>query len=122
MEDFISSSSNTSLSAVPVQFIIKVVAAPSCSTKPEVKLTGPSCIPIKVNETFTSQLLAINRCGSNVSIVDIATLSFTGMHQSSITQVNSSISYKNLTWTPTISQLGYQVMCAMAVNRLFSYR
>lgn len=109
------------MSAVPVQFIIEVVAPASCSTRPEVQLSGPSCIPIMVNETFTSQLLAINHCASNVTIVDIATLSFTGMHQSAIAHVNSSISYTNLTWTPTISQLGYQVMCAMAVNRLFSH-
>ena len=85
------------------------------------KLAGPSCVTIKINETFTSQLWAINHCGSNISIADIATLSFSGMHQSSIAQLNSSIYYKNITWTPTISQLGYQVMCAMAVNRLLSY-
>ncbi|CAF1020325.1 unnamed protein product [Rotaria sordida] len=30
--------------------------------------------------------------------------------------LNSSVYYKNLTWTPTISQVGYQVMCAVALN------
>jgi hypothetical protein len=81
-------------------------------------LLGQSCTSIKVNETFTSQLLALNYCGTNVSIIDIATLSFSGMIQSSIIQMSSMVYYKTLSWTPTIEQLGYQVMCATALSRL----
>ena len=103
---------------MPVQFIVKVIAPPSCSTPPVVILAGPSCIPVTVNQTFTSQLLGINQCGANNNISDIATLSFAGMQQSSLTKLNSSYYYKNLTWTPKIAQLGYQVMCAMALSRL----
>jgi hypothetical protein len=117
-EDFISSSSTTPLSSVPVQFVVKVIAPPACSTLPQTIYIGQSCTPLQVNETFTSQLFAINNCGANVSIIDIATLSFAGMIQSSVIQLNSSVYYKNLTWTPTIDQLGYQVMCAMALSRL----
>jgi len=53
-----------------------------------------------------------------VNISDIATQSFSGMIKSNIAELNSSVYYKNLTWTPTSAQLGYQVMCAMAYDRL----
>lgn len=105
------------LSSVPVQFLVKVISAPSCPTLPDVFLTGQSCTPVKVNETFTSQLIAVNNCGSNVTIVDIATLSFSGMNQGSLTMLNSLVYYKTVTWTPTMQQIGYQVMCAMALDR-----
>ncbi len=52
-----------------------------------------------------------------MTIVDIATLSFPGMVSSTIAEINSTEYYKNLTWTPTSAQLGYQVMCAMAFDR-----
>ncbi|CAF4963763.1 unnamed protein product [Rotaria sp. Silwood1] len=116
VEDFINSTSTVSLSSVPVQFIVKVIAAPSCSYRPELILLAESCTPIKVNHTFTSTLLAINNCGPTVTITDISTLSFSGMVQTSVIMLNSSVYYKNLTWTPTISQVGYQVMCALALN------
>jgi hypothetical protein len=112
------SSSTTALSSAPVQFIVKVIAPSSCSILPEAILVGQSCIIVTVNETFTSSLLGINYCGANVSIIDIATVSFSGMVQSSITKLTSLIYYKTLTWTPTIEQLGYQVMCAIALDRL----
>lgn len=81
------------------------------------ELSQRSCIPVLVGQTFTSRLIGINNCGSGVSIVDIATLSFAGMVQSSVIRQDSVNYYKTLTWTPTSSQLGFQVMCAMAVDR-----
>ncbi|CAF4936424.1 unnamed protein product, partial [Rotaria sp. Silwood2] len=59
VEDFMNSSSTTPLSSVPVQFIVKVIAAPSCSHRPELIVLAESCTAIKVNHTFTSTLLAI---------------------------------------------------------------
>ena len=53
----------------------------------------------------------------SVTMDDIATLSFAGMIKSDVTKLNSTIYYKNITWTPTSDQLGYQVMCAMAFDR-----
>ncbi|CAF2746760.1 unnamed protein product [Rotaria sp. Silwood2] len=108
-EDFINSASTTPLSSVPVQFIVKFITPPPCSIPPEILLTGASCTPIKVNETFISQLLGVNHCGENVTIIDIATLSFSGMIQGSLVKLSSLIYYKSLTWTPTIYQLGYQL-------------
>lgn len=74
-----------------------------------------------MNETFTSQLLGVNHCGDNASIIDIATLSFPGMVQGPLTKSSSLIYFKTITWTPEISQLGYQIMCIMALDRLLSY-
>ncbi len=97
-----------------------MVSAPACTTPPAI-IGIPieqSCTSVIVGQTFTSQIIAINYCGPTVNISDIATLSFAGMIKSNIIELNSSVYYKNLTWTPTSAQLGYQVMCAMAYDRL----
>lgn len=105
------------MSAIPVQFIVKFVIAPNCSIPPEMIHDGSSCITLKVNQTFSTNLYAINHCGPTVNITDFSSVSFSGMSQSDVKQINSSLFYKNLTWTPTINQLGYQIMCATALNR-----
>lgn len=106
---------------MPVQFIVQIIPTPTCTVQPEVLFTGSSCTPIKVNETFTSQLLGVNHCGENASIIDIATLSFPGMVQGPLMKSSSLVYFKTITWTPRISQLGYQIMCAMALDRFVSY-
>jgi hypothetical protein len=75
-----------------------------------------------IGQTFTSQLIAVNYCGSNVTIIDIATLSFPGVIESAITVLNTTTYYKNLSWTPTAAQLGYQVICAIAFDRYNTIR
>ena len=122
MEDFTNSTSTTPLSSVPVQFLVQVVNTSSCAIPPEVVGIPPedSCTSVIVGQTYSSQLIAINNCGASVSIDDIATLSFAGVIQSNITTLNFITYYKSFSWTPTASQLGYQVMCAMAVDRYHS--
>lgn len=106
------------MSSVPVQFLVQVVAPPSCSIPPEVyELSEQPCIPVRVGQPFTSRLVAINNCGSGVSIVDIATLSFAGMVQSAVIQQDARTYYKTITWTPRADQVGFQVMCALAIDR-----
>ena len=118
VEDFMTSSSTTPLSSVPVQFLVYVVQPPSCTILPYVfELSNRTCIPVGVGQTFTTRLYAINSCGSGVTILDIATLSFSGMVQSNLIKESSVVYYKTLTWTPTSSQVGFQVMCAMAIDR-----
>ncbi len=104
---------------MPVQFLVHVVSPPTCATPPEIvgKPLQQSCTSVVVGETFASQLIANNYCGENVTIVDIATLSFPGMVKGNITEVNITTYYNTLSWTPTAAQLGYQVMCAMAFDR-----
>ncbi|CAF3215944.1 unnamed protein product [Rotaria sp. Silwood2] len=116
--DFISSTSITPLSTVPVQFLVHVVGPSPCANDPEIDgipLEG-SCIPITVGQPFNSVLIAINNCGPSVTIVDISTLSFPGIVKGNLVESNTSTYYKTISWTPTSSQLGYQVMCAMAFD------
>ncbi|CAF3222228.1 unnamed protein product [Rotaria sp. Silwood2] len=119
VEDFINLSSTTPLSSVPVQFLVQVVSPPTCTILPEVIgiPVEQACIPVIVGQTFNSQLIAINNCGSNVTIVDIATLSFAGMSKGNIVRLNMTTYYKTFSWTPTTNQLGIQVQCAMAIDR-----
>ncbi|CAF4694549.1 unnamed protein product [Rotaria socialis] len=118
VEDFINSSSTTPLSSVPIQFLVEIVAPPPCAILPEVyELSEASCTPIIVGQTYTSQIIAINYCGANVNISDIVTLPFPGMIRGNLIQYNSTVYYATISWTPTINQLGYQVTCAMAVDR-----
>jgi hypothetical protein len=119
VEDFINSTSTIPLSSVPVQFLIQVVASPTCPIPPIIigEPISDSCMPIQVGQTVSFQLIAENQCGENVTITDIATVSLSGMVKSDLITMNSTIYYKNLEWTPTSAQIGYQVMCAMALNR-----
>ena len=104
---------------MPVQVLIQVVDLPVCNIPP--RIIGipveDTCIPVKVGQVFSTQIIALNSCGANVTIADIATLSFTGMNKGNIVQSNASIYYKTLTWTPTTAQIGFQVMCVMAIDR-----
>lgn len=72
------------------------------------------CTPVLPGQLYTTELIAINHCGPTVTIIDIATISFPRMIKSNITSLNTTHYSKTLTWTPTTTQLGYQVMCAMA--------
>ncbi|CAF3982868.1 unnamed protein product [Rotaria sp. Silwood1] len=118
IEDFITPTSTTPLSGVPVQFLVHVVNPASCTTEPVIVGIPfeDSCIPVTVGQTFNSMLIAINYCGATVTIDDISTLSFAGMIKGDLIKLNTTTYYKTLSWTPTSSQLGYQVMCAMAFD------
>lgn len=39
------------------------------------------------------------------------------MNRGPVVQVNSLVYSRNLNWTATIDNLGYQVMCTMAIDR-----
>lgn len=76
-----------------------------------------SCTPVTIGQTFISQIIVTTNCGSTVNISDVATLSFAGFITSDLGMFNSTTFYKNLTWIPTINQLGYQLVCTMAIDR-----
>ena len=122
MEDFLDTSSIAPLSSIPVQFLVHVVAPPTCPTPPEINgiPEEQSCTTVAVGQAYTSQIFAMNYCPSPIIINDIATLSFTSMIKGNLVQHNSTVYSKTLTWTPTKSQLGYQVMCSMAIDRFLS--
>ncbi|CAF1106928.1 unnamed protein product [Rotaria magnacalcarata] len=98
VEDFINSSSTDPLSSVPVQFLVQVVSQASCTSSPTIIGKSPqqSCTLILFGQTFVSQLILINNCGSNVTIIDMTTLAFPGMVRESSTQLNTTTYYSDL--------------------------
>ncbi|CAF0911332.1 unnamed protein product [Rotaria sordida] len=120
IEDFISSNSTTPLSSVPVQLLINVYDSPNCIIAP--LLYGPNnqtgtCESIQVGQSHSIILYAENYCSNySVTIVDIATLSFPIVIKSNIIQNTSTLYSVSLTWTPTIKEIGSQILCAIAVD------
>ena len=92
----------------------------SCSQRP--RLTGPisqpgGCVGIQVGQSYVIQLVAENFCPNSTTIKDIATLSFPIVAKTPIVQNTSTLWSVTLTWTPTASAVGSQVLCAVAVDR-----
>jgi hypothetical protein len=110
------------LSSVPLQFLIYVYAVPNCTLKPLLisDFNSDVCQGAQVGVNFTMTLTVINRCGSGRTISDIATLSFPIVIKSALVQnaTNTSLWSMEITWVPTASQVGSQVICAVAVDRL----
>jgi len=81
---------------------------------------GVSCLPIQVGETFTGQLFGATNCTPPTTIAEIATVSFPGMNFGRLVPINSQVYSRNFNWTATFDHLGYQVMCALAIDRFLS--
>jgi hypothetical protein len=108
------------MSSVPVQFLIHVVAPPSCSILPVTTGTNVAhmtCAGVQATVQYTSTLFASNFCGPTVTIVDISVQSFPGMITGPLTMINSSLYSLTITWTPSSAQIGLQIMCAIALDR-----
>jgi hypothetical protein len=108
---------------VPVQFLIHVVQPANCSILPQVtglNITNMACVGVQTTVQYTSILLINNYCGSSVTIVAVSVQSFPGMVTGSLMTTNSSLYSMSLTWTPTSSQIGLQMLCAIAQDRLES--
>ncbi|CAF1314684.1 unnamed protein product [Adineta ricciae] len=120
IEDFVSSISTSPLSTIPLQFLIHVIEKPSCSHQPV--LTSPNnhyeqCNEVAVNQTIYIELVAENLCSNSTVIKDIGILSFPSLTKSSLIQKNSSSTWSVfLTWIPTVTQIGSQLLCAIAVD------
>ncbi len=109
------------MSSVPVQFLINVRGNSSCPTRP--LLTGPvsqtgACTGMQVGQTYTIELVAENFCPNSTTIKDIATLSFPIVTKTPIIQNTTSLWSVSLSWIPTASEVGSQVLCAVAIDRL----
>jgi hypothetical protein len=103
-----------------VQFLINVQNVPSCSQRP--LLTGPvsqtgGCVGIQVGQPYVIQLIAENFCPNSTSIIDIATLSFPIVIKTPIVRNTTTLWSISLTWTPTASAVGSQILCAVAIDR-----
>jgi hypothetical protein len=109
------------MSSVPVQFLIHVVQPANCSTLPIVtglNVTNMACVGVQTTVQYTSTLYINNYCGSSVTIAAVSVQSFPGMVTGPLTTINSSLYSMSLTWTPTSSQIGLQILCAIAQDRL----
>ena len=115
------SSSDTPLSSVPLQFLIYVYANPTCTLKPILigNIGDGACQGVQVGVSFSMTLTAINRCGSGRVMSDIATLSFPIVTKSALVQnvTNTSLWSLTLTWQPTSTEIGSQVFCAVAADK-----
>lgn len=109
------------LSSVPLQFLVYVYALPACTLKPLLIADRDSatCQVASVGTSFTITFTAINRCGSGRTMTDIATLSFPVILKSALVQniSNASLWSMQITWVPTLNQVGSQVFCAVASDK-----
>ncbi|CAF1225899.1 unnamed protein product [Didymodactylos carnosus] len=104
---------------VPITIPLHVVSASTCTLAPEI-IGAPaalSCTSVQVGVIFTTTLIAKNNCPVTGSITEISTLSLSGISKSALTNSNSSIYYRTITWQPTLAQIGPQLLCAIAVDR-----
>jgi hypothetical protein len=97
-----------------------VQSVSSCPTRP--LLTGPvfetgQCIGIQVGQTYVIQLIAENFCPNSTTIADIATLSFPIVIKTPIVRNTTRLWSISMTWTPTASSVGSQILCAVAIDR-----
>ncbi|CAF4271077.1 unnamed protein product [Rotaria sp. Silwood2] len=129
LEDFIASTT-TSLSSVPLQFLLLAYDATNptstctnipviTSIPPDLPLPGDT-ITVQVTVLYTAMVIAQSGCqnDTDTSITNFMTSSPPGMLKSNLPFALTSTSYAiSLTWTPTMAQLGKTYMfCAEAVD------
>jgi hypothetical protein len=115
-------SSVTPLSSVALQFLVYVYATVPCTLKPVLlsSVNDGDCQGVQVGVNFIMTLTAVNQCGSGRTINDIATLSFPIIIKSALVQntTNTSLWSMQIIWQPTETEVGSQVFCAVASDRL----
>lgn len=117
VEDFSNTSTNESLSSVPVQFLIEIVNASSCSLKPIISSNLSNCTAIYVGAQLNFTSTITQRC-PNTTIDDFYTVSSLNMFQSNLTQNGSNNTWTvTQSWTPTSEQAGLHVYCSVALDR-----
>lgn len=105
------------MSSVPVQILVYVRPSPACSIAPIIfPLSG--CLEVQVGVLFSFNISVMNLCDPSVAnLTDlIVSAPITGMTRTNLTKssTNSSVYYVVFTWTPQISQIGSQDLCATA--------
>jgi hypothetical protein len=72
---------------------------------------------VQVGQTYAIELVAQDFCPNSTTIQDIATLSFPVVIKTSIVKNTTTLWSVSLTWVPTASQIGSQILCAVALDR-----
>jgi hypothetical protein len=98
--------------------LINVQEETNCSS---LLLTGPvtesgQCVSVLVDQLYPIELTAKQFCPNSTTIQDIATLSFPNVIKRPIVQNTTSLWSVSLLWTPTMEQVGSQVLCAVAID------
>jgi hypothetical protein len=121
VEDYYNQSSNTSLSNVSVQFLIEIIATPTCLSKPIVNSTMSTNTTVTVGTTFHFEVTIESSC-PETSIIDYFRTPPLYMYKSNITfDGTNNVSVVFETWTPTSDQIGSQAYCALATDRYSMY-
>lgn len=120
VEDFSDENSTTPFSSIPIQFLIHIVNASSCSTKPIISSNLPECSIVEVGVPFNFTMVITQGCpGTNLT--DVFTMPPLYMYKGAITPSSTGTSWTvSETWTAVSSQLGSQVFCALATDRFDS--
>ncbi|CAF1329040.1 unnamed protein product [Adineta steineri] len=116
VEDFDNETNGTALSSVPIQFLIQIIALPTCYSKPIITSNASTntIIPVGVSYTFT---LTIKSGCPDVSIVDYFRAPPLNMRKSNITFNGiNNVSSVTETWTPSSDQIGSQTYCSIATD------
>lgn len=117
VEDYYNESSDTSFSSVSVQFLIQIIPAVTCYSKPTISSNISANTIVAVGSSIQFTLTMQTNC-SGTSIVDLFRASPLNMYKSNLTQVGlSNVWTVTERWTPTSEQTGSQTYCAMATNR-----
>ena len=86
------------------------------------ELSSPyDCLSVLVNTVYTTTIYAHNYCGSSVSIADINVQAIPGVTTSGLTLLeatNKSLYSRTITYKPNSNQVGVQLLCSTAINRL----
>ncbi|CAF1016655.1 unnamed protein product [Rotaria sp. Silwood1] len=122
MEDYEFSWQTTSMSAVPLQFIVQVYTSSStCTIGPSYTGTRPAgaCVGVDIGQTVVEQAIFTVGC-SGVTLSDVITSSPPGMSRGTVTQSSSNpLEYTmSMTWTPAASAWGSNLVCYTPIDSL----
>ncbi|CAF1283628.1 unnamed protein product [Didymodactylos carnosus] len=119
VEDFYTSTSSSSLSSVPVQFLINVYTMPTY-TVPVMNSTDSACIGVQVGVQWSTTLDVYQAGGTltsrSISTIDVQQTFTPGVTEGSIIQATTdhSLYTESLSWTPQQADVGPQIVCAVA--------
>ncbi|CAF3561829.1 unnamed protein product [Adineta steineri] len=116
VEDFNNETNGTALSSVPIQFLIQIIALPTCYSKPIITSNASTntIIPVGISYVFT---LTIRSDCPDVTIIDYFRAPPLNMHKSNITFNGiNNVSSVTETWTPSSDQIGSQTYCSIATD------
>ncbi|XP_062602414.1 integrin beta-like protein C [Saccostrea cucullata] len=118
IEDFASENSTTSLSSIPLQFLVNVFqSSKKCKNRPVFLLPtrqDGACVGVPYPSTWSEKIIA--KASQNESISEINTVSPTGFKKSNLSRYDNSGEewYVNVTWTPKANQAGEHPFCYTA--------